>query len=178
MLRTRLLAVTGLVVLAPGAGYFFTDDNAAWRNTYPDRLAVHNAVLDAAREHGVDPVIVESVIEAESSFRANAVSPAGALGLMQLMPETARELGYDPNRWNENIEAGTMYLGILFRRYRHRPNGVQMALAAYNAGPANVSRYGGIPPFRETRNYVKRVMSRYRHLKSRQQHAPDDSAAD
>ena len=111
--------------------------------------------------HGIDPAVVLSIIKAESGFRADAVSPKGALGLMQLMPETAAELGYDPNIPEENIQAGTQYVSWLLSRYKNRRNGFSLAIAAYNAGPGNVDRYRGVPPFAETRTYVKRVMSYY-----------------
>jgi soluble lytic murein transglycosylase-like protein len=111
--------------------------------------------------HGIDPAVVMSIIKAESGFRADAVSPKGALGLMQLMPETAAELGYDPTDPTENIQAGTQYMSWLVDRYKNRRNGLKLAIAAYNAGPGNVDRYRGVPPFAETRTYVKRVMGYY-----------------
>ena len=180
MLRTKLLAATGLALLGPGAALFVSPDQPEFTavDTKPDRGAVRSAVLFAARIHRVDPAVVQSVMEAESSFRSDAVSPKGAMGLMQLMPETARELGFDPAHWQQNIHAGTMYLGILLRRYRHEKNGVQMAVAAYNAGPGNVARYGGIPPFRETRTYVRRVMSRYRQIRNEPRHTQPEGFTD
>jgi soluble lytic murein transglycosylase-like protein len=112
--------------------------------------------------HGVDPAVVLSIIKAESAFREDAVSPKGALGPMQLMPETAAELGYDPTDLTENIQAGTEYVSWLIDRYKNRRNGLSLAIAAYNAGPGNVDRYRGVPPFAETRSYVKRVMAYYK----------------
>jgi soluble lytic murein transglycosylase len=113
----------------------------------------------AADEHGVDPGLVKAVIHAESAFDSDAVSGAGARGLMQLMPRTARALGVDDpfDAW-QNIDGGTRHLGYLIERY----NGdLQLALAAYNAGGRAVSRFGGIPPYEETRKYVKRVLALY-----------------
>jgi len=100
------------------------------------------------------------VIHAESRFHPKAVSRAGARGLMQLMPATADELGVDDpfDAW-QNIEGGTRYLGQLVRRFE---GDIHLALAAYHAGAANVQRYGGVPPYRETRRYVKRVLTLYR----------------
>ena len=116
-------------------------------------------VHTASNKFDVPAELVWAVIAVESSFNPAARSPAGAMGLMQLMPGTARDLKvHDPYDPYQNVLGGTKYLGYLLEKY----NGNQkMAVAAYNAGPANVKRHGGIPPFRETRNYVKRVMKLY-----------------
>lgn len=120
---------------------------------------IDEVILEAATEHKVDPVLIRSIIAAESSFESNAVSDKGAIGYMQLMPETAEELGYDPADKHQNIHAGCKYMRLMIDRYKGSRNGLQRAIAAYNAGPGNVDRYKGIPPFRETRKYVKRVMA-------------------
>ncbi|MBI3964351.1 MAG: transglycosylase SLT domain-containing protein [Chloroflexi bacterium] len=121
-------------------------------------------VDEAARRYGVDPALIAGVIDAESSWRIDAVSPAGAKGLMQLMDETARLLGVsdslDPA---QNVMGGAKFLRQLLDRY----NGdTKLALAAYNAGPVAVDRYGGIPPYAETKRYVPKVLAaaeRFRH---------------
>ena len=113
-----------------------------------------------AREHRLQPALVKAVIAAESNFDPDAVSHRGAQGLMQLMPETAAALGVaDPLQPLENVRAGTLYLRLMIDRY----GDLERALAAYNAGPSAVDRYGGIPPYPETRDYVRRVLTYYRH---------------
>ncbi|REK03662.1 MAG: lytic transglycosylase domain-containing protein [Acidobacteria bacterium] len=135
-------------------------------------------ILEAASRHEVDPLLVASIVEAESSFDPRAVSPVGAVGLMQLMPETALELGAPDFRDPRiNLDAGSRYLGQLLRRY---DGNVALALAAYNAGPGNVERFGEVPPFRETQRYVERVLSRYleRRQIAWQLHAEDGNRGD
>jgi hypothetical protein len=111
----------------------------------------------AAQKHGVEEKLIASVIAAESNFDAKAVSRKNALGLMQLLPKTAARYAvtniFDPE---QNIDAGTHYLKDLLERYH---GNLRLALAAYNAGPEMVDRYGGVPPFPETRNYVRQITS-------------------
>jgi soluble lytic murein transglycosylase len=116
-------------------------------------------IRTAAADAGVPPAIVKAVIHAESAFDTSAISRAGAMGLMQLMPATARELGVlDPFRADENVHGGARYLRYLHDRYGSWTH----TLAAYNAGPTAVDRYQGIPPFAETQQYVRRVLTYYR----------------
>ena len=121
-------------------------------------------VRAAAQAHGLPEALLHAVIEVESGFDAAAVSPKGALGLMQLMPQTARELRVrDARDPAANIDGGARYLKELLARFG---NDLSLALAAYNAGPGAVQRSGGIPRNAETQNYVQRVMARYESLRN------------
>jgi soluble lytic murein transglycosylase-like protein len=121
----------------------------------PAHEAYDDIIEEAAAEYDMDPNLIHAVMQAESAFHPYAVSRAGAEGLMQLMPELSDEMGvndaFDPR---ENIMGGTRYLKRLLDY--HNGN-IDLALASYNAGPGNVERYGGVPPFRETRRYVKTI---------------------
>jgi Transglycosylase SLT domain len=116
-----------------------------------------------AQKYDIDPALVAAVVETESRFRTNARSQVGARGLMQLMPRTGRWLGAS-NLYNaeQNVDAGAKYLKYLNRRF---DGNLTKTIAAYNAGEGNVRRYNGVPPFRETRSYVRNVMSRYEKRK-------------
>jgi len=125
----------------------------------PRHWAYDGLIGDTAREQRVQPALVKAVIAAESSFDPGAVSRKGAQGLMQLMPATAKDLGIaDPLEPTDNVRGGTRYLRNMLDRY----GDLSRAIAAYNAGPAAVDRYGGIPPYPETQDYVNRVLTYYR----------------
>jgi len=119
-----------------------------------------NAIKRASVQHGVSAALVKAIIAAESGFDPQAVSDKGARGLMQLMPDTAESLGVDDalDPW-QNIDGGTRYLCAMIDRF---PGEIELALAAYNAGPAKVAQFQGVPPYKETRGYVKRVLSYYK----------------
>ena len=127
-----------------------------------NKNAFDTLIRQAAQQHGISEGLIKAVMHTESGFNTNARSPVGAQGLMQLMPATARRFNvsnaYDPQ---QNIFGGAKYLSWLLKRFN---GNTQYAIAAYNAGEGNVDKYGGIPPFRETRDYVRRVTSRYQNL--------------
>ncbi|MGA9333305.1 MAG: lytic transglycosylase domain-containing protein [Rudaea sp.] len=137
--------------------------NVDWVNTPLNLTAYHDEIDDAARQYGVDPSLLRAVIHAESAFNPNALSDKGAQGLMQLMPGTASDLGVaNPFDAGQNILGGAQYLSSLLKQFGGDERRV---MAAYNAGPQNVQKYNGIPPFDETRVYVQRVttlVKRYR----------------
>lgn len=118
-------------------------------------------IVKEAKKQGVCPYLALSVAKQESNFDCNARSPVGAVGLFQLMPETAKELNVNPHNVNQNIHGGVKYLKHLKKQF----GSDRLVLAAYNAGPGAVSRYGGVPPYRETQNYVKYVLKYYKEFR-------------
>ena len=118
-----------------------------------------HVIHSAAQKYAVDPKLVSAVAEVESGGDQNAVSPAGAVGVMQLMPETAASLGVNPYDMKSNVEGGAKYLREMLDTFG---GDVKKAVAAYNAGPNAVKAYGGVPPYAETQDYVNRVLDIYR----------------
>lgn len=118
-------------------------------------------LTEAAERHGLPPEFVHSVARAESAYRVDAVSHKGAIGLMQLMPETARFLQVDPHDPEQNAEGGVKLLRQLLLKYQNYPDQVRRALSAYNAGEGAVARYNGVPPYRETQGYVEKILREY-----------------
>jgi soluble lytic murein transglycosylase-like protein len=133
-------------------------------STLPSSTAdIRDLLARAGVQHDIDVELLASIVHAESGGHAHAVSHVGAQGLMQLMPGTAKQMGvHDSFQPDQNINGGTAYLDTLLTRYN---NNLALALAAYNAGPAAVDRYHGIPPYRETRAYVARVMTEFKRRK-------------
>lgn len=160
------LAPEALSTSAPSPGHLA-------QREYLESLPYGRAIVDVASRTGVDGLLIASVVEMESGFAANAVSPRGAIGLMQVRPGTTgasnRPDLTDPTA---NLEAGSRYLAELLDRY---DGDLERALAAYNAGPGMVDRWKGVPPFRETRSYVARVQERYLGLHRRLWHGHEHS---
>lgn len=139
------------------------------KTTAPANTDVRSLLSYAGEQHDIDVELLASIVHAESDGRTKAVSRTGARGLMQLMPGTARNLGVkDSFQPDQNINGGTTYLDSLLTRYH---DNLALALAAYNAGPAAVDKYHGIPPYRETRAYVARVMNEFKRRKLVAEHA-------
>jgi hypothetical protein len=131
--------------------------------TAPTKEEMHEMLAHAGAKHNIDEDLLASVVRAESGGQVRAISRTGARGLMQLMPGTASEMGVDDAfRPDQNISGGTAYLDALLTRYH---DNVALALAAYNAGPGAVDKYHGVPPYRETREYVARVIREFNRRK-------------
>ena len=154
--------VAGRAITAPGAGAAAPaamvppalPQIAPPKVSAPEPLAPEQLANAAAQRYGLPPSLVRSVMKAESGFQPRAVSPKGAVGLMQLMPGTAQVLGVNPYDPAQNVDAGARYLRALLEKYN---GGLRHALAAYNAGPGAVEKHGGVPPFAETLDYIRRV---------------------
>jgi soluble lytic murein transglycosylase-like protein len=123
---------------------------------------VKAAIVKHSIEMGVDPAITLSIAKTESGFRQEARSSHGAVGVFQLMPSTARRMGLNPYLLDDNIKAGVMYYKSMYKMF----GSMELALAAYNAGPANVKKYQAIPPFSETKRFVAKIMTDYRQFKT------------
>lgn len=141
-----------------------TSTSSSQKFLLPSDESYSEYINEAASTYGVDPYLIKSVIKVESDFDPDVMSNKGAQGLMQLMPATAKTVGCrDPFNARDNILGGTNYLRMMLKRYN---GSVDHVLAAYNAGPGNVDKYNGIPPFRETKNYVRKVKHYYEQYAS------------
>ncbi|HEY8100897.1 MAG TPA: lytic transglycosylase domain-containing protein [Burkholderiaceae bacterium] len=137
--------------------------NINWHSTKLHLQEFSDVIRFASQKYEVDPALVRAVIHAESGFNTMARSRKGAIGLMQLMPSTARVVGVDARVPEHNIRGGVKYLATLLTQFK---GNVKLAIAAYNAGPAAVEKYGGVPPFAETQAYVERVGILHQRYKS------------
>ena len=154
MLAGILVLPTAVPAAANGAA-----EVAKGGSSLHDRSKLRQIVNQVSLEHGVDPKLVDALVRVESSYDPRAVSRKGAMGLMQLMPDTADRLDVeDPFDPEENVRAGVKEFSRLVDRYA---GNLQLALAAYNAGEGAVARYRGVPPYNETRNYVSRILTLY-----------------
>ncbi|MBR1619413.1 lytic transglycosylase domain-containing protein [bacterium] len=149
-LKKLLLLAVALVLM------LFSQADAASVDT------VKAAIVKYSVEMGVDPAITLSIAKAESGFRHETRSSHGAVGVFQLLPSTARRMGLNPYSLDDNIKAGIMYYKSMYKMF----GSMELAVAAYNAGPANVKKYNAIPPFRETKRFVSLIMSDYYYLKA------------
>ena len=127
-----------------------------------DTSTIKATIVKHAIEMGVDPAIALSIARTESGYRHEARSSHGAVGVFQLMPSTARRMGFNAYVLNDNIKAGIMYYKMMYKMF----GSMELALAAYNAGPGNVKRYRAVPPYAETKRFVSKIMADYHHLKA------------
>jgi hypothetical protein len=157
---TRIVVFHALCVLIALPGVSFGSAPAAGSgSTALDNADLRRLVEKISRDHGIDPKLVDALVRVESSYNPNAVSRRGAMGLMQLMPDTAKRLGVDdPFDPEKNIRGGVKEFSRLVNQYS---GNLQLALAAYNAGEGAVARYRGVPPYKETRGYVSRILTLY-----------------
>ena len=122
---------------------------------------VKELIVKHSMEMGMDPALALSIAKKESNFKHSSRSKYGAIGVFQLMPNTAKRLGYNPYKLTENIKGGITYYKMMYKMFGK----IELALAAYNAGPGNVKKYNGIPPFAETKRFVSVIMSNYKNMK-------------
>ena len=158
---TLILDRSDLALPTPAASVTIPVASTLTRDEDPSTIVVYNMINTAAARHGLPADLIHAVASMESGYQQKARSSQGAIGVMQLMPSTARYLGADPSDTAQNIDAGTRLLRTLLLKYEGNPNQLALALAAYNAGPGAVDRFGGVPPYVETRRYVDKVIRRF-----------------
>lgn len=153
---TKKLVKTLLVALC----FVHFVSNTAIAATSPQEIK--KTIVKTAHKMGIDPYVALSIAKIESNFNSSIKSPGGAIGLYQLTPSTAKKLGVNPYIVSENIEGGLKYYKMLYNKY----GSMDLALAAYNAGPGNVAKYNGIPPFATTKNFIKNIKREYSTFKA------------
>ena len=151
----------GAVAVYAGVLHQYNPQMPEWQRK---DLARH--LLDTARRYAIDPNMLAAIVSVESSWHTHALSYAGAIGLGQLMPETAHTLGVNPRDPASNLEGAAEYLRNLMKTFASNRNRFELVFAAYNAGPKAVIRYGGIPPYGETQHYVVKVLRAWRYLQT------------
>ena len=151
----KVLMITLIAVFA------MLNGNLASKAEVTQMMTVKGLIVKHSLEMGLDPALALSIAKKESGFCHNKRSPYGAVGVFQLMPATAKKMGYNPYHIQDNIKGGIAYYKLMYKMF----GSTELALAAYNAGPGNVKKYNGIPPFKETRNFVSSIMSNYNNLK-------------
>ena len=155
MIRKLITLIFGLIVTT-----FSTQTNANAASNIP-KVTVKEYIVRHSMELGVDPALALSIAKLESNFCHEKKSPYGAVGVFQLMPSTAKKLGFNPWYINENIKGGLTYYKMMYKQF----GSMELALAAYNAGPGNVAKYKGIPPFKETKFFVSTIINEYNKQK-------------
>ncbi len=156
MIRKLITLILGLIITL-----FSSQANAKAASNIP-KVTVKEYIVKHSMEMGVDPALALSIAKLESNFCHEKKSPYGAVGVFQLMPSTAKKLGFNPWYVNENIKGGLTYYKMMYKQF----GSTELALAAYNAGPGNVAKYKGIPPFKETKFFVSTIMDEYNKQKS------------
>lgn len=156
MIRKLMTLILGMTICLLSA-----QANANTSNNVP-KVTVKEYIVKHSMEMGVDPALALSIAKLESGFCHEKKSPYGAVGVFQLMPSTAKKLGYNPYYVSENIKGGLMYYKMMYQKF----GSVELALAAYNAGPGNVAKYNGMPPFKETKSFVANIMNEYHKQKA------------
>ena len=152
-----------LIILAILFGCaFLSCQNVYSANKPIPKVTVKEYIVKHSMELGIDPALALSLAKQESGFKHELKSPYGAVGVFQLLPSTAKKMGYNPYYLSDNIKGGLKYYQMLYKQF----GSVELALAAYNAGPGNVARYKGMPPFKETKLFVNQIMNEYRNLKN------------
>jgi len=172
MLNKKIILIKSLVLIISCISYTISSHSSLYKAGFSNVVAgqgdenrtFSHFIASAADKYGLHPALITAVIHAESNFKPTARSHAGAMGLMQINGVTAKYLGlkniFDPN---SNIEAGSRYLRELYSQFNGR---IELVLAAYNAGPGAVKKYKGIPPYKETKKYVTKVLKLYRYYKT------------